>query len=241
MTRYEAERAAKQMILSGYQHHSYEDEKRRFTMYFNGSRRAADELLHFPLSYLDILAPGRGRSVKNALVCLITVLCRAAIEHGVDSELSFALSDYYINALEKEKDEGRLTENMVFIMEHYYDLVQQERTRCYTKLVAKAVKYIIRCVYEPCTVAQVAKYVGIQPTYLARLFREEIGISPHDFIRQKKMEEAQRLLQYYDYSIAEIADSLGYCDIAHFSKTFQQYFGLSPKKYRKTCHTASEH
>ncbi|MDF2804231.1 MAG: hypothetical protein K0S61_4136 [Anaerocolumna sp.] len=233
MTRYEAEKAAKQIILSGYQHHSYEEEKRKFTMYFNGSKSVSDELLDTPYTYLEILGPDRLRSTKNALICFITVLCRSSIEHGVDSELAFALSDYYINSIEKETHEKHLRTNLTGITEHYYDLVQQARLRNYTKPIAKAVRYIIRCIYEACTVADVAKFVGIQPTYLAKIFKEEVGISPHEYIRKKKMEEAQRLLKYYDYSISEISDALGYCNIAHFSGTFRQWCGLSPKEYRK--------
>jgi AraC-like DNA-binding protein len=120
------------------------------------------------------------------------------------------------------------------ILMHYYDLAQQEKMRKYSQPVAKAMRYMNRNVYENCTIHEVAEHLKLNSHYLSTLFKREVGVPPSKYIRKRKMDEAKRMLTLADYSIAEVADMLRFCDTAHFSKVFREYFGESPTSLRKS-------
>ena len=67
----------------------------------------------------------------------------------------------------------------------------------------------------------------------ARLFKEEVGVSPQHFIRQKRINNACALLHHTDDSLEEIAVKTGFTNRYHFTRIFKQVTGLSPARYRK--------
>jgi AraC-like DNA-binding protein len=74
--------------------------------------------------------------------------------------------------------------------------------------------------------------VELSPSYLSRLFKQNLGVSVSDYIREKKIEKAENLLKYSDKSLIDIANYLAFSSQSHFIKTFEKYEGLTPKKYR---------
>ena len=64
-------------------------------------------------------------------------------------------------------------------------------------------------------------------------FTHEIGISPHQYIIQKRIEYARAYLDSNDKRIADIAAEAGFPDPHYFSRIFKKHTGLSPAQYRK--------
>ena len=63
-------------------------------------------------------------------------------------------------------------------------------------------------------------------------WKEELGISISDFIREKKIEKAQNPLRYCDFSLIEISAYLSFSSQSHFIQSFKKLVGMTPKKYR---------
>jgi AraC-like DNA-binding protein len=78
-----------------------------------------------------------------------------------------------------------------------------------------------------------AKKIDINPNYLCELFKKETGISINNFIKKKKIEAAEKLLIYEDFSVAELADIFGFASSSHFIETFKTETGLTPKVYKQ--------
>jgi AraC-like DNA-binding protein len=238
MLRSKAEKAARQMIMSEYRHHSYEEELRSTSMLLRMERDEFIRLINGVeseavfLRYVDVLGPTRVRALKNSLICYILPLCRIAISMGVDSELSFALSDFYINHLEGINEESELLALFRPITLHYYDLVQQQETRGYSKAVASAVRYIGRNLFGRIKVSEVADYVRLERHYFAGVFSKQVGLSPSKYILLRKLDEGRRLITHTSITVSEVAESLGFYDTAHFSRSFRLCFGVSPSEIR---------
>ncbi len=66
-----------------------------------------------------------------------------------------------------------------------------------------------------------------------RLFKEEVGMSPQNYVRQKRINDACVQLHHSEDSIDEIAINTGFSNRYHFTRIFKQVTGLSPAKYRK--------
>ena len=101
-----------------------------------------------------------------------------------------------------------------------------------SKPVMQCVDYIYTHIKERITINILAEYTGLSESYLSRVFKQNLGISISDYIREKKIEKATHLLRYSDKPIVDIANYLSFSSQSHFIQIFENYTGLTPKKYR---------
>lgn len=86
---------------------------------------------------------------------------------------------------------------------------------------------------EDFAVRDYAQKVGVSAPHLTRVCRNILGASPNELVRQRRLLEAKRLLEYTRLSISEIAHRSGFREPSFFSRTFSRAFGVSPKSYRE--------
>lgn len=98
--------------------------------------------------------------------------------------------------------------------------------------VQQAKRYIDYSLNRKLTVADVAKELAINDRYLYTLFMKYEGVSPKEYISQRKIEAAVDLLNNTSLSIQEISMAVGISDIYSFSKLFKLRMGVPPTKYR---------
>lgn len=80
------------------------------------------------------------------------------------------------------------------------------------------------------TLAQIAH---ASPYYFVRAFKQAMGITPHAYIVQQRLEHAKQLLRTTALSLTEIAYTTGFSCQSHFSKAFRQHIQTSPSIYRQ--------
>ena len=85
---------------------------------------------------------------------------------------------------------------------------------------------------KPWTVADYADGIGASAPHLTRVCKSILGSSPNELVRQRRLLEAKRLLEYTRLPISEIAHKSGFRDPAYFSRTFKSCVGLTPQDYR---------
>ncbi len=69
--------------------------------------------------------------------------------------------------------------------------------------------------------------------HLARIFRQQYGLTPIDYVQSIRVERARHLLRHTDDKLAVIAQAVGYRDAIYFSRLFKRYTGQTPGSYRK--------
>lgn len=79
---------------------------------------------------------------------------------------------------------------------------------------------------------EMARKIGISYSYLRKIIKEETGKSLIDNLNRFRIEEAKRLLEETDDSVARIAELAGYHNAQSLNRFFQRYEGLSPSEYR---------
>lgn len=99
--------------------------------------------------------------------------------------------------------------------------------------VAQAIRYIQNCYHEPLLVEDMARYVGLNRSYLSTLFKKYTGLSPIKYLQTFRMTRAAHLLSLTQLPISAVAYSCGYQEAESFHKIFKQHTGLSPKRYRE--------
>lgn len=100
--------------------------------------------------------------------------------------------------------------------------------------VEQTVKYIEENYHNPSlSINDVSEFISVHKNYLSSLFKRIMGLTFTQYVTQKRMEQAVVLLKNSDYSVAAIAEMLGYSDQLYFSKLFRKYNNMSPLQYRK--------
>ena len=79
---------------------------------------------------------------------------------------------------------------------------------------------------------QIAKELGIHPSYCNRIFRSAYGLSPRQYMSELMLNHAKTMLEKLELPIEQIAGLLGYSDTAQFSRQFKRWTGKSPSDYR---------
>lgn len=98
--------------------------------------------------------------------------------------------------------------------------------------VEKAVAYMEANYPYNISVSDVVEYVGVDRSYFFRLFKRETGCGPQEWLIQLRLRHAVEMLLGTEYSVTEIACSVGFYDVSHFVKTFKKFYGCSPSAYR---------
>ena len=101
-------------------------------------------------------------------------------------------------------------------------------------IVSRALQYIADNVYEKLSVEKLAKEIGVSASHLTALFHRQMRISPGEYIRRVKLEESKGLIREGKMNFSQIAATLNYSTIHHFSRQFKEKFGLSPSEYAKS-------
>lgn len=97
----------------------------------------------------------------------------------------------------------------------------------------KAREFIENNYSYPIKITDIARYTGIDRTYLYRIFMEQEHLSPKQYLLRHRLRVATEILCSSDYSITEIALSCGFKDASAFSNYFRQNAGTTPRAFRK--------
>ncbi len=100
-------------------------------------------------------------------------------------------------------------------------------------LARRAVHYVWDNYSHAFTREEMAAALGVVPGYLTQHFRQELGITPWEYLTHVRIERAKELLAGGAASITEIAGLVGYSDAAYFSRVFAHETGRTPRAYRQ--------
>lgn len=191
------------------------------------------------LEGIGILSRDMLTNMKYHFVITTAMITRSCMEAGMNMEQAYRLSDFYILKLDAIRGLPALTAlhtKMVLDFTGKMLLLQKGTT---SKPVTACIDYIYTHIKDRITIDELAEYVQLSPSHLSRLFKKETGVKVSDYIREKKIEKAQNLLKYSDYSLIDIANCLSFSSQSHFIQAFKQLVGMTPKKYRDTYYGSS--
>ncbi len=102
--------------------------------------------------------------------------------------------------------------------------------------VKRIINYLNENYESKISLDQIAHNMYLSPVYISKIFKEETGESPINYLIKIRLEKAKEILEgSKGGSIKDIANEVGYDDAYHFSKLFKKYYGVSPLNYKKGC------
>lgn len=98
--------------------------------------------------------------------------------------------------------------------------------------VSAAIDVMERHLEEPLTLEEVSEQAQVSRRQLERLFRHHLGCSPGKYYLDLRLDFARSLLLQTEKPVTDIAFASGFVTLSHFSKSFRQRFGISPRQER---------
>lgn len=174
--------------------------------------------------------------VRNNIYHLVVgagVIARICIDGGMEHDVAYTLTDIYI----RKADMSRTPEEVIeLIGEMQVDFATRmkeiRKSEAVSLHVRKAIDYIYDHLHEPLTLEKLADNSGLNPSYFSKLFSKETGVTVKAYIINAKVKTAENMLCYSDFSLSDIALTLGFSSQSAFTYVFRKNTGLTPKKYR---------
>lgn len=101
------------------------------------------------------------------------------------------------------------------------------------RLFTEAVAVLTKRLIDPPGAVELAHQVGTNQQRLTRIFREQVGMSPYEYLQEMRLERGRGLLRETDLQIQLIAARVGYSNAGDFTRAFRRHFGVTPRQYRK--------
>ncbi|MBQ5765342.1 MAG: helix-turn-helix transcriptional regulator [Clostridia bacterium] len=113
--------------------------------------------------------------------------------------------------------------------------MQKSKGRSDNYKLRSTIEYININYYKKITPAYLSQISGYSPAHLRRLFTINLGVSPMEYILNKKIEMAKEiLLDAPEKTTEEIAELVGFCSASYLCKVFKKMVGISPLEYKKS-------
>lgn len=98
--------------------------------------------------------------------------------------------------------------------------------------IVAAKKYIREHINETIKISTLADICCQSEDHFIRIFKKEMGNTPLEYIQQKKIEKAQTMLIFDNYSVKDVAYTLSYTNQSYFIRLFKKLTGLTPAEYK---------
>ncbi|MBP3617534.1 MAG: helix-turn-helix transcriptional regulator [Lachnospiraceae bacterium] len=216
-------------------HTPYDKEIEFYQTIKMGNVEEAMQLLRpFNSDGMGVLSEDKLRNLKYHLIISIAFITRYCIEGGMEMEEAYNRSDIYIRRLDGFTKEEEIESLHMELVEAYAKRMRSIRKKTmYSKAIILCLEYIYANLHTKITLEVLAEQAKLSPTYLSKLFHKEVGVSVSQYITQKRIEAAEKMLRYTEFSSAEIANCLCFCSESHFIATFKRYVKVTPREYRE--------
>lgn len=107
-----------------------------------------------------------------------------------------------------------------------------EENRKVSKPIQRATSFIEANYPHEISLEKVASYCNLSRTWFVTRFKEELGISPSEYLSATRLNKSKQYLKDTELSIMEISYSVGFQDPQYFSRFFKKYEGMTPSEFR---------
>lgn len=159
---------------------------------------------------------------------------QGALKGGADINLCF---EKYTNQVVRFKQAKNIIECITELKRSSYEyckLVNESKKKDYMpEICKKCVEYINDHIQEKITVDDLTHLCGIHRNKLYDIFHSHFDMTISEYIEGERLRRAMVYLRSTNYTISEIASTLGYANQSHFTQIFKKHFGCTPGQYQK--------
>ena len=172
------------------------------------------------------------RNAKNYDIIMNTLLRKAAENGGVHPLYIDRTSSAFAHKIEKLNNVHENPALMKEMFVSYCRLVNKHSGRNYSPIVQKAIIHIDCDLSADLTGGAIAKKLNVSLGYLSTVFKKETQKTVSEYVREKRIKYAKKLLATTCLQIQTIALHCGILDLQYFTKIFKKEVGKTPKQFR---------
>ncbi|MBQ5330142.1 MAG: helix-turn-helix domain-containing protein [Oscillospiraceae bacterium] len=174
------------------------------------------------------------KNLRYHLVVTVALITRYCIDGGMEPEKAYTLSDLYINRADRAETEREIREvHHDAVFDFTRKMQAQAKEKICSKPVVMVIDYIYDHLHEKMTAEDMADFTGLSVSYISRLFHRTTGSTLSEYIALKRVEAAENMLRYSEYTATEIGSFLAFSSHSHFISVFKKHTGMTPNKYRE--------
>lgn len=182
---------------------------------------------------LGSLSKNKLKNICYHFIITTALVARYCIEGGMDLTTSYSLSDFYIQKADECKIPEEISElHYVMCLDYAKRMKNLRKKKICSKHIAICIDYICENLHTRITIKELAKRIKLEQSYLSKLFKKEVGVTISEYIQEKKIETAQNMLIYSEFTPAEISSILAFPNQSYFTEVFKKWTGMTPKQYQ---------
>jgi len=184
---------------------------------------------------LEVISRGSYKSFQLNLfqltVDLDDVLSKLQVNNGIEKTIYIDTLLYNLSSYETLDSIYNAFENVI----QQAELIVMQNKNSHQANIITEMQDIIRNNYsaKDFSIVTVSEQIGMNASYLGKLFKRNTGMTFIEFLHIERMEAACNLLETSDMEIVEIVSAVGYSDVPYFYKLFKKVNGCTPMKYRQ--------
>lgn len=151
----------------------------------------------------------------------------------------FSLLKYPANAPKDAYAELRIighVNEIIFRLAENRDFAEKQKSVSVgvSKAIAQAKRYIVKNYNKNIRLKDVANHVFLSPNYFHKLFTQAMGVTPHQYIINQKINAAKKMLLESDATITDIVIDCGFSSQSYFNAIFKREVKITPNDYRRS-------
>ena len=219
--------------VDGYSPYPYDKEKLLVHAIKSGDEAEAKKYLNEILGHIFFASANNIDAIKLRAAELTVIISRAALDGGADEGSIYQFSPQFISdffALDTIDD---ICYCLMGVLKKFSAETFGLEKAKHVGVITQVVSFIRNNYMHKITLADAAAHVFLSPSYLSKIFKEEMQTSFNGYLNEVRIEKSKILLLSADLSIVEVSELVGFVDQSYFNKVFKKQTGMTPKTYRE--------
>ena len=148
-------------------------------------------------------------------------------KHGYDLVIRSRIYELFANIIRQWQEEGFCIDQNAYLEDHQQDIYN-------------VTEYIEQHLHEGIQVNDIAKFCGMSYSYFNKKFNSIFGKTCKEYIEESRIHKVEQFLIFTNFDLSYISHETGFSDCSHMIKSFKNYKGITPKKFRMQRHIPGE-
>lgn len=175
-------------------------------------------------------------SIQMICAELINIVNRVARETGIDVKRIYNDKDIPYSSIKKFETLTEMREWILKLYNKLSNLIGETKFNPdYSEYTKKAICYIQQNYKKNISLNEVAEYIGVNSSYLSRIFKEDCGVGFVEYLNNVRIDHAKQIIETNRMKLKDVVKEVGFNSYTYFFKVFKDVLNVTPVEYERMC------